>query len=179
MQDISNTALKGIRKFFERYPLKPPHVTNIQRHTDPNEKVGSVPLPLLQKTMEFAPGSPHWVPFLILLTHSMHTIIAASKAIKPQLPVVYKEARNVSGCSRTIVFMALISFGIYKLIPEFGRSSYLGGVSAPWSKIGHLPKLPTQLREINFFDTMRLSANIAHDPAPLTTSHKSPYVVIA
>jgi hypothetical protein len=56
MQDISNTALKGIRKFIEKYPLKPPQATDIQRHTDPNENFGSV-LPLLQKTMEFAPGS--------------------------------------------------------------------------------------------------------------------------
>jgi hypothetical protein len=108
----------------------------------------------------------------------MHTIIAASKVIKPRLPDVYKEARNASGRSRTVVFLALISFGIYKLIPEFGRSSYLGGAAAPWSKIGHLAKLPTQLREINCFDTMRLSANIAHDPEPFTTSHKSPYVVM-
>ena len=77
MQDISNTALKGIRKFLEIYPLKRSQVIDIQRYTDPNEKFGSVLLPLLQKTMESAPGSPHWVPFLILLTHSMHTIIAA------------------------------------------------------------------------------------------------------
>ena len=61
MQDISNTTLKGIRKFLEIYPLKRPHVIDIQRYTDPNEKFGSVLLPLLQKTMESAPGSPHWV----------------------------------------------------------------------------------------------------------------------
>ena len=75
MQDISNTAPKGIHKFLEIYPLKRPPVIDIQRHTDPNEKVGIVPLTLWQKTMEFAPSSLTGSPS----SFSIHTIIAASK----------------------------------------------------------------------------------------------------
>jgi hypothetical protein len=95
-KEFHNTlALKGVRTFLKTYPLQPPHVPNIQTHVDPKQKVGTVVLPLWQKTMEFSPGSAHWHSFVLLLMYCLPAITTASKAIEMVLPDIYKKARDV------------------------------------------------------------------------------------
>lgn len=72
------------------------------------------------------------------------------------------------------------TFGtLYCLADRANLKSLLArGAAAPWREIGPIPNLSVQICQHSCFDTIRLSANIAHGPALLTTSHLSPYAMI-
>ncbi|KUJ12548.1 uncharacterized protein LY89DRAFT_738324 [Mollisia scopiformis] len=56
-------VLQAIKTFLQACPLDPPHVPDIQPHPDPQEKRGTIVLPLLKQNAVMNSSSLHWQAF--------------------------------------------------------------------------------------------------------------------
>lgn len=148
---VQDVVLRAIEKFLQTYPLDLPHHPNQQPadQIDAGKASGSITLPLWRKTAGFSPREPHWPAFLEFVMELRVCLNAAEKMFKTFLREEHK--------SIMWDYEALRKLQENSLSPDLFIASH-----------GYR----------SCFSSLRLSANLAHEPAALTTRHESPWTVV-
>jgi hypothetical protein len=97
--------------FVQTCPLDPAPVRDTQPHLNPNERVGTVLLPLWRQTPRMNSHSPHWPAFLELLRLLRPHLIACSNAMKFTAPWAH-------GCALELYREQLFSGNPANVIPQ-------------------------------------------------------------
>jgi hypothetical protein len=88
----ADLLLTAIRQFIQSCPLATSPIRDVQPHLNPNERVGTILLPLWRQTPIMNTHSPHWPAFLELLRTLRPYLIECSRAMRSTAPYAYDGA---------------------------------------------------------------------------------------
>ena len=91
----ANLLLTAIRQFLQSCSLATSPIRDTQPHLDPNERVGTILLPLWRQTPLTNTHSPHWQAFLELLRTLRPYLIECSRAMRSTAPYAYDSALRI------------------------------------------------------------------------------------
>jgi hypothetical protein len=91
----ANLLLTAIRQFLQSYPLAISPIRDTQPHLDPNERVGTILLPLWRQTPLTNTHSPHWQAFLELLRTLRPYLIECCRAMRSTAPYAYDSGLRI------------------------------------------------------------------------------------